>query len=566
MKRINIVCITLLMILLGVNTSCADYLDKAPDEDLTLDDVFTRENYAEQFLSSIYWNMPWELNFTNDWGHNPFVGAADELDYPYTNCFAYFMNNGSWTPDNVLKDISNMAYQGIRKTNIFLENVAKVPMDESKRAGWIGEATFLRAFFHFQLLRIYGPIHITEKVFDPNEDFSELCKRMPLDQCVDFITNECDKAGGMLKMKEGADRYGRVTKAAAMALKARALLYRASPLWNGNPDYANFTDKEGNHLFPLSYEAERWKIAAEYTKTCIDEMEKAGYGLYYAPSGDPMENYRYLFVENWNKEIIFAKNVAIYDQMERAAAPLSLGGWSGLCPTQELVDAYEMADGTDFSWNIHAANPYVGREPRFYASINFNGQQWRGRQLEFWQGGKDGINVSKVDYCCTGYLLRKTADEGVDVINGKGGMKEASILFRVGSLYLDYAEALNEAEGPVDDVYKYVDAIRKRAGLPGLAKGLDKDKMRERIQHERQIELAFEAGHRYFDCHRWKIAEKTDNGYMHGMNITATNKVDYSKRSTVGDSRVFEKKHYLFPIPQSEMDKRIGLVQSPYWE
>ncbi len=250
MKRINIVCITLLMILLGVNTSCADYLDKAPDEDLTLDDVFTRENYAEQFLSSIYWNMPWELNFTNDWGHNPFVGAADELDYPYTNCFAYFMNNGSWTPDNVLKDISNMAYQGIRKTNIFLENVAKVPMDESKRAGWIGEATFLRAFFHFQLLRIYGPIHITEKVFDPNEDFSELCKRMPLDQCVDFITNECDKAGGMLKMKEGADRYGRVTKAAAMALKARALLYRASPLWNGNPDYANFTDKEGNHLFP----------------------------------------------------------------------------------------------------------------------------------------------------------------------------------------------------------------------------------------------------------------------------------------------------------------------------
>lgn len=346
MKRINIVCITLLMILLGVNTSCADYLDKAPDEDLTLDDVFTRENYAEQFLSSIYWNMPWELNFTNDWGHNPFVGAADELDYPYTNCFAYFMNNGSWTPDNVLKDISNMAYQGIRKTNIFLENVAKVPMDESKRAGWIGEATFLRAFFHFQLLRIYGPIHITEKVFDPNEDFSELCKRMPLDQCVDFITNECDKAGGMLKMKEGADRYGRVTKAAAMALKARALLYRASPLWNGNPDYANFTDKEGNHLFPLSYEAERWKIAAEYTKTCIDEMEKAGYGLYYAPSGDPMENYRYLFVENWNKEIIFAKNVAIYDQMERAAAPLSLGGWSGLCPTQELVDAYEMADGT----------------------------------------------------------------------------------------------------------------------------------------------------------------------------------------------------------------------------
>ena len=324
MKYRSIVCTVLTTLLLGVNTSCVDYLEKAPDEDLTLEDVFARENYAERFLSSIYWNTPWELNFTNDWGHNPFVGAADELDYPYTNCFAYFMNNGSWTPDNVLKDISNMAYQGIRKTNIFLENVGNVPMDESKRTGWIGEAIFLRAFFHFQLLRIYGPVHITENVIDPNADFAELYKRNTLDECVDFIATECDRAGEMLKMKEGSDRYGRVTKAACMALKCRLLLYRASPLWNGNPDYADFVDKEGVHLFPTTKDEGRWKIAADYAKQCIDEMRAAGYDLYYAPSGDPMENYRDLFVENWNQEVIWAKNVAIYDQMERAAAPLSL--------------------------------------------------------------------------------------------------------------------------------------------------------------------------------------------------------------------------------------------------
>lgn len=592
MKRINIVCITLLMILLGVNTSCADYLDKAPDEDLTLDDVFTRENYAEQFLSSIYWNMPWELNFTNDWGHNPFVGAADELDYPYTNCFAYFMNNGSWTPDNVLKDISNMAYQGIRKTNIFLENVAKVPMDESKRAGWIGEATFLRAFFHFQLLRIYGPIHITEKVFDPNEDFSELCKRMPLDQCVDFITNECDKAGGMLKMKEGADRYGRVTKAAAMALKARALLYRASPLWNGNPDYANFTDKEGNHLFPLSYEAERWKIAAEYTKTCIDEMEKAGYGLYYAPSGDPMENYRYLFVENWNKEIIFAKNVAIYDQMERAAAPLSLGGWSGLCPTQELVDAYEMADGTTpiLGYNADGSpiinsesgyseegfteeadaegyypensfNMFVDREPRFYATVTYSGAYWRGRQIDFRMGAPDG-RTGGPDYTTTGYLMRKFLDEdGVDILRGVFVNKTWNY-FRLGELYLNYAEALNEASGPVDDVYKYVNLIRKRSGLPGLKAGLSQDEMRQKIRRERQVELALET-HRYFDCNRWKISDQVKA--VHGMDIGARDN-SFFKRTLV-EERVFEApKHYLWPFHQDEVNKNPDIfVQNPGW-
>lgn len=161
MKRINIVCITLLMILLGVNTSCADYLDKAPDEDLTLDDVFTRENYAEQFLSSIYWNMPWELNFTNDWGHNPFVGAADELDYPYTNCFAYFMNNGSWTPDNVLKDITNY-YLTVPKSNVeigfWLESDRMLELAFSEQSLEVQRAVVMEEFKQRCLNQPYGDV------------------------------------------------------------------------------------------------------------------------------------------------------------------------------------------------------------------------------------------------------------------------------------------------------------------------------------------------------------------------------------------------------------------------
>ena len=205
----------------------------------------------------------------------------------------------------------------------------------------------------------------------------------------------------------------------------------------------------------------------------------------------------------------------------------------------------DTASGTDKPAAVH----FTSREERIYSM-----------PLKTRLAPKEHMGLTTWENALNGKILK------TDVTVAKNYLSEQEMhyLERIVSLYLDYAEALNEAEGPVDDVYKYVDAIRKRAGLPGLAKGLDKDKMR--IQHERQIELAFEAGHRYFDCHRWKIAEKTDDGYMHGMNITATNKVDYSKRSTVGDSRVFEKKHYLFPIPQSEMDKRIGLVQSPYWE
>ena len=592
MKYRSIVCTVLTTLLLGVNTSCVDYLEKAPDEDLTLEDVFARENYAERFLSSIYWNTPWELNFTNDWGHNPFVGAADELDYPYTNCFAYFMNNGSWTPDNVLKDISNMAYQGIRKTNIFLENVGNVPMDESKRTGWIGEAIFLRAFFHFQLLRIYGPVHITENVIDPNADFAELYKRNTLDECVDFIATECDRAGEMLKMKEGSDRYGRVTKAACMALKCRLLLYRASPLWNGNPDYADFVDKEGVHLFPTTKDEGRWKIAADYAKQCIDEMRAAGYDLYYAPSGDPMENYRDLFVENWNQEVIWAKNVAIYDQMERAAAPLSLGGWSGLCPTQELIDAYEMEDGStpiegynadgspiinpasgyseegftdvaddDGYYEAGTFNMFVDREPRFYATINYCRATWRGRKLDFRMGAPDG-RTGGPDYTTTGYLMRKFLDEdGVDILNGKFVNKTWNY-FRLGEIYLNYAEALNEASGPVDDVYTYVDLIRKRSGLPGLPKGLSKDEMRQRIRHERQVELALET-HRYFDCNRWKISDQVKA--VHGMDINARDDT-FFKRTWVED-RVFEApKHYLWPFHQEEVNKAPDIfVQNPGW-
>lgn len=592
MKRNNILYSILLMILLGVATSCEDYLEKAPDEDLDLEAVFASEYYAEQFLSSAYWNTPWELNFTNDWGQNPFVGAADELDYPYTNCFAYFMNNGSWTPDNVLRDVSNLAYQGIRKTNIFLANVDKVPMDEQKRQGWIGEAIFLRAFFHFQLIRIYGPTHIYERVFETNDNFAETTIRMPLDQCVDFIANECDRATTYLKMKEGPDRYGRATKAAAMALKSRLLLYRASPLWNGNPDYANFTDKEGNHLFPTAYDAERWKIAADYTKKCIEEMEAGGYGLYYAESGDPLDNYRYLFTEHWNKEIIFAKNMEFYDQMERAAGPLSLGGWSGLCPTQELVDAYEMANGKTpilgynadgspiinpesgysedgFKTEAHPKgyypentfNMFVEREPRFYATVTYTGSHWRGRQIDFRMGAPDGRGGGP-DYSTTGYLMRKFLDEnGVDLPKGIF-VKKTWNYFRMAEIYLNYAEALNEASGPVSDVYKYMNMIRTRAGLPNLKTGLTKDQMRERIRHERQVELALET-HRYFDCNRWKISDQVKA--VHGMDINARDD-NFFKRTWV-ENRVFDApKHYLWPFHQEEVNKNPDtFVQNPGW-
>ena len=552
MKKI-IISISLVIATMLCSTSCSDYLDIVPEGTPSMDNAFSNRINSFKFLHTCYSYLPsWDQG-----GSIGFLAGDEHWLMPKGTGFidqrislnAWEIGRGEQNNNDPYQNFWDGGNGGtnlwvaIRDCNIFLENINK-PLDlqNYERTRWIAEVKFLKAYYHYYLFMLYGPIPIMDHALKMDDEMTYF-PRNTFDQCVDFIVSDCQYGiDGALPMiytnasgTVAESLYGRATKAAAYALKARVLLYAASPLFNGNADYAKFANEDGTLLFAPKDDS-KWGKAAAAAKEAIDKIEGSSYyGLYYSDEPDNgYRNYMELFLpsKKWNKEYIFARNqgTGYSDNIhqEKCMAANGMGGWSGLCPTQELVDAYEMANGSTpiigynadgtpiingasgYSETGFAAtagkhypagvyNMYVGREPRFYASINFNGQQWRGRQLEFWQGGKDGINVSKVDYCCTGYLLRKTADEGVDVINGKGGMKEASILFRVGSLYLDYAEALNEAEGPVDDVYKYVDAIRKRAGLPGLAKGLDKDKMRERIQHERQIELAFEAGHRYFD-------------------------------------------------------------------
>ena len=316
--------------------------------------------------------------------------------------------------------------------------------------------------------------------------------------------------------------------------------------------------------------------------------------MFFSESSDPLKNYRDLFLELHNKEILFARNFGAFAQIEQIAGPNGMGGWSGLCPTQGLIDAYQMADGstpiTNYDNNGQPVinpnsgyqekgfttedspkgyylkdilNMYANREPRFYASITYNNSFWRTRRVDFAKDGVDGRKGGS-DYTTTGYLMRKFLDEGgVNLITGRFTNK-TWIFFRLGELYLNYAEALNEAQGPIDDVYKYVDAIRNRSGLPGLPTGLSKDEMRDQIRHERRIELAFET-HRYFDCHRWKIAQVTDNGPIYGMNINASG-TDFYSRTKVED-RVFESpKHYLWPIYQNEINKAPELfIQNPGW-
>lgn len=589
---------------------CGDFLDMAPDETLSIEQVFANRIYTRDFLSHIYTWTPTEANMADDGGawRNPFTAGSDEMEIAYGGAYAHQINNGGWNPTDIKRtQVWPESYMALRKVNMFLANVDKSPATETEKRRWKGEAFFLRAWYHFLVFRAYGPIPLLDHALDPSEDMMSI-RRSPADVCAEFIANDCDQAYELLKdmPRWGSTDTGRATSLSALGLKSRVLLYIASPLYNGNTLQADLKDPvDGTNLISQTRDDKKWEKAADAALKCIEEARAAGRDLYRS-NPDPVKNYQEIFNVNWNEEILWAKNLGTYDHWLNCGDPVSFGCFSILNPTQQMVDAYEMADGstpitgytddgmkpiinpesgyredgfaqTPFEgrWQTGVSNMYVNREPRFYASINFAGGIWKTSRasnwtqphtLEFWFKGIDGKNNAGSDYCKTGYLMKKL------VYPSRVPWQYTPLLqwvyIRLGEIYLNYAEALNEFSGPVDDVYKYVNDIRNRAGLPDLPKGLSKQQMRERIKHERRIELAFEV-HRFFDVRRW-LDGQTQGTPVHGMNIYAGENMQdpaFYQRVKLED-RVFDpSKHYLFPVDQVEIDKnqRRLLVQNLGW-
>jgi SusD family. len=596
--------IVLFTVCLAAFASCSDFLDKTPDDDMTKDEVFTNPDWARSWLSNCYSWVHNESNFADDGGAfcSPFTGGCDEMEIAFGGAFSHMINSGSWNATNIYRvPIWSETYCGLRCVNTFLENIGKVPnLTQDDYNSLRGEALFLRAFFHFQAFRAYGPIPVVQRRVGTDEDWTAIV-RENVDVVSAAIAGDCDSAAYYLPSTRPQTEYGRPNKAAAKALKSRLLLYVASPLYNGNSELADLKDPEtGENLIPQQYDAEKWKKAADAAEDALKACKEAGLKLHYSDTKDPRDNYEEIFVDNWNDEIIWAKNLGDYWHYMWCSDPISFGCPSIFNPTQEMVDSYEMADGsTPISgykgdgltpvinsasgyqeagyassasskgyWPAGVRNMYVNREPRFYASINFAGQVWKhNHALAFWYSGVDGKKYGSSDYCKTGYLMRKHNNINI-TSNPFVATRTTWNFFRVGELYLNYAEALNEYSGPVKEVYAAVDTIRARAGLPCLAKNLTKDEMRERIKHERRIELAFE-NHRFFDERRWKDAPQLENKSIHCMNIYAGDALNDDKfyQRVVCEERIFESpKHYFFPIPQSEIDKNSKrLVQNPGW-
>lgn len=601
------------LVIVSAASSCEKFLNMAPDENLTLDDVFTNRLQTRAFLANAYSYLPYHADMAVD---NNFTGSCDEMEIAYGAHTTHAMCSGAWSPvDGFVSFIWTSMYEGIRKVNLVIENVNRCTECTADEIRWMkGEAYFLRAFYHFMIFRAYGPIPIVDHVIDINEDIASIV-RSPADKVAKFISDDCDRAAEFLIDRDSwpsegisSPDYARATRIAALGLKSRVLLYIASPLYNGNTELADLKDPQtGENLISQTYDPEKWKVAADAAKECIDAAKAAGHALYDAElATDPVKNYQNIFNVNWNKEVLWGRNNGSADHWLNCSDPTSFGCYAIFDPTQEIVDAYEMEDGstpitgytnngltpiinpasgyteTGFTttakagrWEVGVSNMYAHREPRFYASINFAGGIWKTTRAsnwttphvnEFWFTGIDGKNNAGSDYCKTGYLMKKL--HYPTRIPWQSTPLQVWVYIRLGELYLNYAEALNEYSGPSTDVYDYVNAIRTRAALPGLAAGLSKDEMRERIHHERRIELAFET-HRWFDVRRWKEGA-TQGQPIHSMNIwegTYQQDPAFYKRIFVED-RVFESpKHYFYPIPQSEIDKNIKhlLVQNLGW-
>ncbi len=557
MKKFKI----LILFIIGFSLiKCTDKIDDIPLNFNGIETICSDSIYVRQFVNNIYNFLPSGYNQLA--GASMLACATDEAVQSSNSSGADNIAKGIWGPSSNPDDQWNRNYLGIRRANDFLMNVLpaipeKVFKSQQTIDNLTGQVYFLRAMFHFELVKRYGGVPIVTDIFDANSKTN--IPRDNYDECINFIVSQCDLAASLLPASypnASKTDLGRITKGAAYALKARTLLYAASPLFN-DPSQPQDTYSHG------AYDAKKWEKAAAAANQVIALKL---YSLY--PTYDA-----FFTTLNGNNEIILSKMSGPSNTVEQNNGPSGYtGGQGGTGPSLNLVDAYEMANGTKFDWNnpALASNPFANRDPRFYKSILYNGVKWMGDFVDTYVGGND---LGSVNSTKTSFYLRKFLSESAKWFGVRGTTYHCFPIFRYGEVLLNYAEAMNEAYGSESDPQGYgltakqaIEMIRKRAGLsPYLIQtGLSKDAMRDIIRHERQIELAFE-DHRHLDVRRWKIAEDVLGASIYGLNITKNNDGGFSYSRIKVEDRVFSAKMYLYPIPQSEMGRNSKLVQNPGW-
>jgi hypothetical protein len=594
----------IIILLLVVAGGCKKgYFDSIPKDLVSTDVIFKDKTETENWLASVYNTLvdPWS---TTTGSGRYWAGFTDELELASASAQA----SGILSPVNGI-NIWTSNYQGIRMANIFMANIEnsetnllKEPNGDKLIVQYKGEARFLRAYYYWTMMKLYGPVILVgDEVSRYDNDFQ--LPRNSWKECIDYILAEFAEARKMVPEKhltaggtEDATQTGRINTLVIDAVKSQVLLFDASPLYNGNPDYADYKNDDGKQLMNTAYDANKWSIAAEAAKEAIDRAIANGKNLFTSPNNDPFTSYRELFLTGWSTEGIWTRAVTAYTAWENDAAPRAANGTAfnaSLSVPQDFVDKFRMINGknineTGSNYNANGftttartgyyvagtSNMYVNREPRFYNTITFNGSnvpfvaKTGMTHVQFWPSGNSGnANGSEPKFPRTGYLVRKHTNPARNQSNNSGNVVRPAMYIRLGELYLNYAEALNESKPGHVDILTYLNFIRKRGGIPVLTGAFTQDEMRKLIQTERCIEMAYE-GNRFFDIRRWKIAntpEGRQGGDFYGMNVFAGNSLTdpdfYAKTRT--STRNWENKYYIFPVPQSELNKNYAMVQAP---
>lgn len=568
MKRTNILAVLALALAFGA----CQKLDRELTTDLSLEQIENSFNNLQLLLNGVYAET--REGFTEIGGEAMMASTTDEAEHTIESASVQLMNQGAWNSINNPAGVWSEMYRGIRRANIFIETASpdKVNLDAFKTdpttlrqkweevTRWTYEARFLRALFYFELVKRYGgvPLITASSISEANVP---AMTRNSLQDCFNFITAECDSAAKNLPLTYASGDLGRATKGAAMALKSRALLYAASDLFNTSTWAGGYAD--AGLISLTGNRAVRWQAAADAAKAVID-LPGAGYAL--------ATNYAALFNTFNSPEIIFARRNAASNTFERINYSVGFEGRSGTTPTQDMVDAYDVkvnaTTSVPFDWNnpAHAASPYANRDPRLGFAIATNGASFTAngvtRPIETWPGGRDARPLPNATK--TGYYLRKYV-ANVNLLTNTTAV-HSWIHFRLAEIYLNYAEALNEVTPGHADIKRYYDLVRTRGGvaMPPLPAGLSQAVVREKIRAERRVELAFE-DHRAWDVRRWMMASTTLGGPVRGVEImrSSTGTVSYAPK--VVETRVFQPKMYLFPIPQNEIAISPGLKQNPLW-
>ncbi|MEJ2881594.1 RagB/SusD family nutrient uptake outer membrane protein [Pedobacter sp. GR22-6] len=632
-------------------SSCKKYLDIIPDNVATIDNAFTLRNEAEKFLFTCYSYLPKD----GDPSYNIGFMAGDEVWIPYDQrefgpsawqiargsqnaaspySDAWSSRRGGGGPQNSSGVGFYGLFDGIRNCNIFLTNLKDptkvLDLRQDERERWIAEVQFLKAYYHYYLLRMYGPIPLIKENIDVSAPEGDVrIKRVPFDECVSYISSLLDSASSVLPnmISDRGSELGRVTKPIALAVKAKLLLLSASPLFNGNPDYASFADQDGVKLFSSAYDASKWDLAAKAAKAAIDASELAGFKLYefkettFKLSDTTMRqlSIRNALTERWNSEHVWANPNSMAAEglqrnaMARIHADIGVGtARQQLSVPIKIAEQFYTKNGVpitedktlDFSnkytvrtairrerfyisQGYQTARLNFDREPRFYADLGFDGGVWykydsktNSDSATYFLEGKS-VQLAGANnygwYNETGYFIKKVVDWNMS--SSSSGVSYRNYPWpqiRLADLYLMYAEALNESlAAPSADVYEYVNKVRRRAGLLGVqeswtayssspGKYTTTDGMRSIIQQERLIELAFE-GSRYWDILRWKRASEMFNQNITGWSVFQGTTQEYYKVRSIFPQSFIAPRDYLWPIRTYDLTVNPKLVQNPGW-